>query len=218
MKNILSIIFLVLTALLSFTTAKAQHDFRPGYIVTYANDTIKGEIDYAPMKINSIMCNFRRDPTKPVKVYSTVDLIGYTFINGKRCLSKNVEINDIWARHFLECLIIGDINLYYLKNKGHDYYFIEQSSKIYELKNEYIAYIHEGVTYSRESEEYKNILLAVLPDTLELSDKISRTYYNHKSLCELIIHYHELINKPTDYWMYTVPENKVKRKKEKVKK
>jgi hypothetical protein len=211
-KSISGLLTLFFTFFL-FKTAGAQHDFRPGYIVTYGNDTTQGQIDYAPIKINSIMCNFRPDSTAPVKIYSAADLKSYSFFSGRRCVTKNIKIGDKPALYFLEYIVSGEINLYYLKNSGFEYYFIEQSGKMHELRTGYQTYIENGVTYSKASEKYKSTLLAVLKDAPGISEEIEHTHFDRQSLTALIVTYHQLINKPTSYKIYPASEDKFRRKK-----
>jgi hypothetical protein len=197
---------------LLITSAQAQHDFRRGYVVTNSNDTLWGQIDYAPIQLNSVMCNFRPDSTSPVKIYSASGLKGYSLVPGRRCLSKNIRIGNSSALHFVECVIMGHVNLYYLKKPRHEYYFLEQNNKMYELKNERITDVEGGVTYSKESEEYKLLLLDLLKDAPEISSQLERTNYSRKSLTELIVKYHELINKPSEYTIYKTDKTTRKKK------
>jgi hypothetical protein len=211
-KSIPNLLTLFFTVFL-FKAAGAQHDFRPGYIVTYGNDTTQGQIDYAPVKINSVMCNFRPDSTAPVQIYSAADIKEYSFISGKRCVTKNIQIGNKPALYFLECLVSGEVSLFYLKNSGVDHYFLEQTGNIVELKKGFQTYVENGVTYSRTSEKYKSLLLAVLKDAPAISKEIEHTYFDRKSLTALIVTYHQRINKPTGYVVYTTDENKPRRKK-----
>jgi hypothetical protein len=213
MKNSIAPLLLLFFTVFLFKAAGAQHDFRPGYIVTYGNDTIQGQIDYAPMKINSIMCNFRPDSTSPVKIYSAADIKGYSFTPGKRCITKNIKIGDKPRLYFLEYVVSGKVNLYYLKNSGFEYYFIEQSGKMHELRTGYQTYIENGVTYSKASEKYKSTLLAVLKDAPGISEEIEYTHFDRKSLTDLIVTYHQLINQPGSYKIYPASEEKPRRKK-----
>ncbi|MGI4863169.1 MAG: hypothetical protein ACRYFZ_04550 [Janthinobacterium lividum] len=41
-------------------TVQAQVDFRPGYIVRPAGDTVRGDIDYRDARFNARQCRFRR--------------------------------------------------------------------------------------------------------------------------------------------------------------
>jgi hypothetical protein len=212
MKKSIPCLFILFYTLFPAMAAMAQHDFRPGYIVTYNNDTLHGQIDYAPMKINSIMCNFRPDSTSPVKIYSAKDIKGYAFISGKHCVAKNISINDKPVLYFLEYIVKGEVNLYYLKISRFEYYFLERAGIMYELSNDNIPYMEGRITYTKESEEYKRVLLSVFKDTPDIAGEIQHTYFTRKSLTDLMITYHELINKPKGYKIYEA-ENKNNRRK-----
>ena len=139
---------ITLEIILSITSPLiAQHDFRPGSITTNNNETIEGYIDYAPVQSNALTCNFRLDSSSAVKLYLPRDLKEYSFKEGKRYITKTVEIDDVSRLYFLDCLVKGDVNLYYMKNLGLDYYFIEQSANLYELSNNRVSYTDNGKTY-----------------------------------------------------------------------
>ena len=61
---------LSLTILAAFLQVRAQTEFSPGYIITYANDTIQGAISYAGDSI----CNFRQNNASEVKKFNLLIL------------------------------------------------------------------------------------------------------------------------------------------------
>lgn len=159
------------------------------------------------------MCNFRPDSTSPVKIYAPADIKGYSLISGRNCVSKNIYINDKPSLYFLEYVVRGELNLYRLKLSRFEYYFIERAGKIYELSNDPITYVEDRVAYSKESEEYKRVLLEVLKDIPDIYGDIQHTYFTRQSLTDLIVIYHELMKKPKGYTIYPGTDKKSNRKK-----
>jgi hypothetical protein len=207
-----SLLPLCIAAILA-ANAQAQHDFKRGYIVTRNNDTIKGQIDYGPAQESAFVCNFKSDLTHQVHLYSANDLKGYSFILGKRYVAKSIILGSKPAFYFLECLASGDINLYYIKNAGVEYYYIEKPGNLYELRNDLVSHIDNGITYTWDSEKYKGVLAFVLKDAPGISKEIQHTQFNRTSLAELIATYHRSLSKAKEYRIYTAEDNRITKTK-----
>jgi hypothetical protein len=193
----------------------AQHDFRPGYIITLNNDTIKGLIDNNPDQENAVYCNFKNDSTSEIKTYASTDLKEYVFNDGKHYIQKNIKFLSAMApstSYFLERVSTGIINLYYIKNLGFHYYFIEKSDELYELTNEKISYIENGVTYTKLSEKYKHVFSMLMNDAPSIGAAIESTSFTKTAFVKLLEKYHTQLDKKNEFILYSSDNAKNKAK------
>ncbi|MDD4967801.1 MAG: hypothetical protein PHT07_00040 [Paludibacter sp.] len=73
----------------------------------------------------SKICTFRHNDKDTVRHFSPDEIPGYRFPENKYYISKEVNGKKV----FLEYLINGRLNVYYLKDeRGEDHYFIEKDS------------------------------------------------------------------------------------------
>lgn len=185
-KYILSIL---LTILVNLTYS--QNDWRPGFIITNDNDTIPGYVDYRPNKENSLRCFFRRTEQGKTELFNPGEIRGYRYADGKFYISRKVNINNPEKTYFLEFLLQGKVNAYYLKlEKG--MYFIEKDGKLYELKNTEAIVIVDGKEYLKEKKEYIGTMNYVLQEA-EIRNDINRTKLEHKQVITISKKYHEKV-------------------------
>lgn len=127
MKKLLQITLAVLSISLSLslcTPLSAQSNYRDGYIITLAKDTIKGHIDLRTDRSNSKICRFKYDLDSEEQVYRPGEIEGYRFISdGKFYVSKNMTIDGVTEILFVEYLVQGTMSLYYLSNSNF-YHFL----------------------------------------------------------------------------------------------
>ncbi len=119
MRTVITIGFFFLVLVLN-----AQSDFRAGYVIENATDTIFGEIDYRGDLIMSSTCKFK-DQNKKVQSYSPTDISGFRFIDGKYYVSREVDSKTV----FLEYLIKGQVSIYYQRDDAGDHYYIESKNE-----------------------------------------------------------------------------------------
>ena len=65
----------------------AQQDFRPGYIVTSASDTLRGEVDYRGDIALSELCRYRNGSEQP-REFEPEDIRAYGFADGRSFVSE----------------------------------------------------------------------------------------------------------------------------------
>lgn len=115
---------LILFGLLVATVVvKAQSDFKPGYVIKNSGDTLFGEIDSRGDLSMSNACKFK-DTANNVTTYTPFELAAYRFLDSKYYVTK--EINN--QKIFLEYLIKGRINLFYMRDGGGDHYYIDKDT------------------------------------------------------------------------------------------
>ena len=119
MKNLNRIFFISLLAISSISYG--QRDYKPGYIITNKNDTVHGFINLKSNYQNSRQCEFKRNIDQEPDTYLPFDIKGYRVENSKFYVSKEVPLNDTTEKVFLEYLVEGIVNLYYLKDLTSEY-------------------------------------------------------------------------------------------------
>lgn len=139
----------------------AQTDFRAGYVIKENNDTLLGEIDYRGDLLMSEICRFRlNDKGKEVE-YSPNDIVAYRFNESKYFVSKEFNGKKI----FLEFLIKGQINIYYLRDDSGDHYFLEkEGTKIIEIPYEEGIRYKDDVPYFYKSTKHIGLLNYYMQD------------------------------------------------------
>ncbi|WP_188547218.1 outer membrane beta-barrel protein [Hymenobacter qilianensis] len=101
--------FLLLLSTVSMS-AVAQSDFRVGYIVQSAGDTVSGLIAYQGAQRSALSCRFRTDGQAAVVDYQPEQLRGYGFKQGAKYMSQPLPAAPARAT-FLEILAFGKVAL-----------------------------------------------------------------------------------------------------------
>jgi hypothetical protein len=218
MKQKLFVFILIL--LVSFSSLYGQKKYRPGYIITNDYDTVRGLINLRSNHQNSLTCRFRGDNDRNPVDYSPSDIKGFRIENSKFYLSKNVVIDSASKRVFLEYLVRGIVNLYYLKDLNGEYFFVEKEGKLVPLTNkESIVTIaksddNTGIndhvrSYSVNSGQYKGALRYLFQESPAVMEKIPNTEFNYKALVGITKDYHNSVCKDykcIDYFKSTRSE------------
>lgn len=174
----------------------AQNDFRKGYIITNANDTVYGNIEYASDKSNTTMCNFIQSGQKKAIEYTPYDILGYKLDeSGKFFVSKEIKLKNGTNRIFLEYLINGKLNIFYYRDElSTDHYLIHRDSfPMMELPPLEKEIERDGTIYRINDEKSKSILSFFTDDCPELRPQIEKLYLEHKPLIKLAKEYHKLV-------------------------
>ena len=126
MRKLILVVFVGLA-----TLTKAQVNPQKGYVITNANDTIYGTIDYLSDDSNSKYCLFQKDDMGKYKKLSPLDIKGYRMAdNGIYYVSRTFVNNDKSVQLFAECLIKGGVTLYRYYFSGDNYYgFVDTDGK-----------------------------------------------------------------------------------------
>jgi len=148
----------------------AQTDFRPGYVITNAGDTLRGEIDYRGDRLMGEICKFRSADGKIVK-YTPYDIAAYRFVDSKYYVAR--EIPDKMA--FLEFLIKGQVNIYYLReDDGDERYFIDKEGEpLSEIPYEEGIREVDNKLYFYQTTEHQKVLSRYMQDAPQIQKQIS---------------------------------------------
>src|SRR5664280_2852236 len=107
MKKKIFLCLLILTQLI--ITCKAQKGYRPGYIITNDSVIIQGQIKLQSNNQNSKKCEFI-ESNQNVRNYTPDDIKGYRIEQSRYYVSKDVVIDSLKQRVFLEYLVHGIVD------------------------------------------------------------------------------------------------------------
>ncbi len=200
-RCIVSIVLLILT--IKFSTAQK---YQPGYIITNQLDTVLGLLNNRSYVENADGCEFKKSNEDKVVYYKPFEINSYRFTDGKYYISKEVTIDSIAQKVFLEYLVKGKANIYYLRNPQGEYYFIQKENesmipltaeKYYmnydESNNKWITTKNENSSNIGESKKYIGTIKYVLRDAPGLYDEIDKSQLDHSDLIKLAVDYHKFI-------------------------
>lgn len=178
----------------------AQTNFRPGYVIKTIGDTLIGEIDYRGDYLMGEVCRFKLKDTDEEFKYSPDDIISYRFDESKYFVSKELNMKRV----FMEFLIKGKINIYYLRDHDGDHYFLEKEGiGINEIPYEEGIKYKGTARYFYQSNKYKGILNYYMQDASEFQSRIAKLGKpDHFSLVKLAEDYHNKICKDESCIIY----------------
>jgi len=176
--------------LISIGILNAQTDFRPGYVINKNGDTIFGQIDYRGDLLMSSKCKFK-DADNEIKEYFPNDIAAFRFIDSKYYVSK--EING--KNFFLEYLIKGKVNMYYIRDdKGDHYYLDRDDMELAELPYEEGVKDVDNKKVYYKTKQHIGILNYYMKDAPGFQSRIQRLETpEHQSLIRLAEDYHNTV-------------------------
>lgn len=128
MKNKTCLIILFLSVI--HFSYSANIEWLKGYIVTNASDTIHGQLAYRDGQGDWKECLFRQSGNAEYKTFSPEQILAYGYDSGLAFISKEVKLFKLHQRLFVQPLLLGVMDLYYL-----------DINKCTEFPNGYSAYI-----------------------------------------------------------------------------
>ncbi|MEN8155506.1 MAG: hypothetical protein ABFS10_01025 [Bacteroidota bacterium] len=174
---------------ISAGTLHAQQDFRPGYVILHSGDTLRGEINYASPASLSVTCRFRQGTE--VRDYFPHEIAAYRFEDSKYFVSKELENRKL----FLEYIIKGELDIYFLSDKGRWRYFVQKrGADLTELTYNEEEVVIEGKELLYKSKQHVGVLTYYMHDAPQLQSRINNFGQpGHKNLTELAEDYHNLV-------------------------
>lgn len=173
--------------------AEAQHTFKEGYVVMQNSDTIVGLINVKSNSKNASVCEFKYPDSDEIQMFSPAEITSYKIENSKLYVSKQAMIEDSARLVFLEYLINGIVDLYYLKQGSKEYYFIDKEGVLHELSNEKKLVTENDLTYEKSSNQYIGVLKVLFQDSPELYQDIGNTEFAYRPLIKITKDYHNLV-------------------------
>ena len=202
-------ILIQLLVFLSGTSSFSQNLHLPGYIITNQGDTVDGFITVKGDRRLAKICNFSTTQNGLYRDFSPDELQGYRFQSGKFYVSRELQISERATKYFLEYLINGKANIYYLRTTE-DLYFIERSKgRIVELNGKEKTIQTPDGTFIKNS-EYKGLLIAELSDWKDAPNEVQKSSLTHASLIDLAQKYHKNTCTDSNCIIYERKINKLK--------
>lgn len=170
----------------------AQNNFKDAYYINLQNDTVYGQIDLNIDKQNAKECRFRCSATSSdITVFLPGEIAAYRFLNeGKYYVSRDVVIENISQKVFLEFLVQGVMNLYYFQNENdRSYYFFEDEN--YEMVPISKQPNRVEGNYSIPDNRYKGVMKYVFKDYAPVVAQIDNISYDQKSMIKIAKTYHD---------------------------
>jgi len=170
-----------------------QSNYTSGYIITNTSDTVNGY--FLTANINPYKkCVFKTGNDGITKNYVAGEIKAYRFENsGKFFVSKEVLVNNELKVYFLEYLIKGKANIYFLRENTEHFYIETENDKLMELSEiPKLQTNKEGVLYYKPA-EYTGKLKYILSDCPEIYNDIDKTKLYTKDLIKLAKNYHNRV-------------------------
>ncbi|MCK3683191.1 hypothetical protein [Maribellus sp. YY47] len=197
--------FLILILLISSTPLNGQTNFRPGYYITWDNDTVYGLIDYRGEIRNSRICEFRENENAEIIKLEADKIQSYRFIDDKFYVSKTLQLPNEGSKPvFVEFLVSGIINLYFYRDVNNYMYLVEKDGRIHELTKN--VKDNNGIIISK----HIGLLKAIFSDCNEIQSEINKVGLNHKSLIDITNKYHDCVCSDTACIIYEKSAPKAK--------
>ncbi len=185
-------VFIILPAFLIFFELCAQSDFRSGYVITNAVDTVYGLIDYKGNKANAKRCVYKTNAEAEPIEYTPDQLKAYRFKDSKYYISRSINTDEREELLFLEYLIDGIVDVFYYRDAVGEQYLIEDSEgRLMPLKKEQVEVLINNKPYLQVSNRYIGILKSVFRESPEIMKRVDNISLNHRSLIKIANEYHE---------------------------
>lgn len=184
------------TVFLLFVTVESARpsNFKDGYIITLAFDTVYGQINNNSYHQNSLACTFRKSPLEASVSYTPDDLFGYRFIDGKYYVSKFVP--QYKRTLFLEYLIQGSLNVYFLQEEDNvnRFYVAKDTLPLRLLKYEVKDIYDNGLHFQQLNNMSQTILEYYTQDCPEMIPIIRKMKKpEHEEMIQFAANYHHRV-------------------------
>lgn len=167
-------LFAVICLSMAFSL-NAQGDFKPGYIIALNQDTIRGEIKSGSESRNAQVCVFRTGKDAEASEFHPGEIQAYRFTNGKYYVTMDVEEDGVKKKVFIEYLVNGMADLYYLREQNSEQYYIRKEGE------DPLA-----ITNIR-------MLKAAFSDCYEIQSSLDKATLSHNSLISMTEKYHDYV-------------------------
>ncbi|MGR3811309.1 hypothetical protein [Jiulongibacter sp. NS-SX5] len=184
-----------------------QSDFKPGIIIQNNGDTLRGEIDNRGDIFLTTTCRFNNG--SETIDYNAYDIKAFQLFDGKYYVSK--ELGEL--KVFMEYIVKGELDLYYLRNIEGDHYYLEKEGLGLMEMTYYEEIRYKGDnSYLYKSNDHMRLLTYFMQDAKQLQPKIERIDKpDRKKLTLLAEEYHNLVCKTGEECIiYKKPKNAIR--------
>ena len=184
---------LLLFLAISIQGVQAQKNFRPGYIVRLAGDTLRGEVDSREGNVSAERCQFRPSAQAASTTYQPADLRGYGLLAEKRhyrSLSTTVAPAAPQLR-FLELLVDGPAMLYFLRDaeQREAFYVASPTLPLTRLEHAVVRVVRDGSVYTEEQNSFRNTLATALAGCASAQSLLPRLVFQESALRKAVAAY-----------------------------
>ena len=168
--------FVVIIVCMAFMQqATAQTNPKPGFIITNANDTIYGTIDYRSDSKNAYECLFKKDGESEYKSFHPEEISGYRFTDdGIFYVTRTFPVDGTEKTFFAEYLLKGGVSLYHHKENDTDYhYLVGEDGKVATVKTDGVM-----AASPKEADQTKRAALREASQMFALSSKARQALWN----------------------------------------
>jgi hypothetical protein len=198
------------SSIVGCTKVWAQADFREGYIVRPAGDTVRGQINYQRAQQGAQQCSFRIATGSEVTTYTPAELRGYGLASGERYISQATPTemsptsaltgpasqpaaNTVVSPQpmFLEVLVSGPASLLRAKSSTLHYYVLKQGAAFpLELVQAHQQVVVDGTVRGEQvMPVYRGTLAEQFADCPAVLLSVSRTGYKESALIAIVEQY-----------------------------
>lgn len=200
----------VLLTLVVFTTTAvhAQASYQPGYVVTLAGDTVRGQVQEVSARRNSVVCRFRTTPTDATTDYTPAALRAYGIRQGATYQVRAVPNADSASaagagrQLFLEVLVQGPAQLYSSREQaGHTRYFVAvggPATRIQELLQRRVKGFSNGLEAYETRSLYRDTLAAALRACPAVQPHLPQLPFQQAALARVIAQYNACVGGPVE--------------------
>jgi len=167
----------------------SQTDYRSGFIINNAGDTLFGLIDYRETSKTYKSCDFMVSKGGNAVAYGPGSIIGYGFKNDKFFQSRELSIkNQPPQTVFVEVIVRGAVSLY----KFEETYLVEKGSNgLEQLTNEAREVFVDGKRVVKYTNQHIATLNILLFDCAEIRARVQKIRLFEKDLTRLIEDYNQ---------------------------
>jgi hypothetical protein len=177
---------------LGTTVARAQTDFRPGYVVLPSGDTLRGEIDMRGVKRMSQKCLFRPQVGGTPTQYAPSNLKAYGQRGGVRyeaCLLPAPATTAV----FMQVLVAGRATLYSFEdddNRTH-YFFRQGNGELAELVQRVQINRDGPVPVQEATFPFRQVLAQAFADCLAVQPMLPKAMLVYTELVAIFTRYND---------------------------
>ena len=188
-------LLLIASVAMAANVGYSQVDFRKGFVVTPAHDTIHGLIKYREGAKAFVSCIFKASRKLQATTYGPNDIASYGFIDDKVFQSREVTLKDQPpAVVFLEVLVRGRVTLY----RFEDVFLVEKErAGLQQLVNKSKIIDVNGSKAIRYSNEHFTVLNPLLFDCAETRPMVPEVHLTQRDLTKLIEKYNHCVGAST---------------------
>jgi hypothetical protein len=166
-------------------TLNAQQSFDPGYIVKYAQDTVRGFIAVALNRDLTHSVKFKKEESAELKEYKPADLLGFG-IGNDIYISKyflNAAQDSVMETAFVKQLVKGEYSLYSYSKDELFFYLLQKDTTVYFLYDR----VTDNLGEIKQEGNYLNYLNLISAGCEKLANTYSRIVYNDKDLADFVL-------------------------------